>query len=139
MLLFILIIFSHLLPFQITFLSPNYSFQGVANVVAELCWIRNLLLELDCPLSKASIVYCDNISSVYLAQNPVKHQRTKHIELDIHFVREKVALGQVKVLHVPSSLQFADVFTKGLPRSLFTDFRTSLTVRTPHAQTEGEY
>lgn len=119
--------------------SSEAEYKGVANSVAELCWIRNLLLELDCPLTKASIVYCDNVSSVYLTQNPVKHQRTKHIELDIHFVREKVALGQVKVFHVPSSLQFADVFTKGLPRSLFTDFRSRLTVRTPHASTEGEY
>ena len=114
-------------------------YKGVANVVAELCWIRNLLLELDCPLNKASIVYCDNISSVYLTQNPVKHQRMKHIELDIHFVREKVALGEVKVLHVPSSLQFTDVFTKGLPRSLFTEFRSSLTVRTLDASAEGGY
>lgn len=64
-------------------------------------------------------------------QNPVKHQRTKHVELDLHFVREKVALGQVKVFHVPSALQFADVFTKGLPRSLFKDFRSSLTIRPP--------
>lgn len=119
--------------------SSEAEYKGVANVVAELCWIRNLLLELDCPLSKASIVYCDNISSVYLTQNPVKHQRTKHIELDIHFVREKVALGEVKVLHVPTSLQFADIFTKGLPRSLFTDFRDSLTVRTPDASAEGGY
>ena len=50
------------------------------------------------------------------------------IEIDIHFVRDKVAIGEVKVLFVPSSLQFADVFTKGIPTSLFNKFRTSLTV-----------
>jgi hypothetical protein len=59
----------------------------------------------------------------------VHHRRTKHIEIDIHFVREKVALGQVRVLHVPSSHQFADIMTKGLPVQLFTDFRSSLCVR----------
>ncbi|XP_014660319.1 uncharacterized protein LOC106804192 [Setaria italica] len=57
--------------------------------------------------------------------NPVHHQRMKHIEIDIHFVREKVALGEVRVLHVPSSHQFADIMTKGLPSPLFTEFRSS--------------
>ena len=50
---------------------------------------------------------------------------TKHIEIDIHFVRERVAFGQVWVLHVPSAYQYADIFTKGLPRQLFLDFRSS--------------
>lgn len=117
--------------------SSEAEYKGVANTVAELCWLRNLMLELHCNITKASIVYCDNISSVYLASNPVKHQRTKHIELDIHFVREKVAIGEVKVIHVPSSLQYADIFTKGLPTSLFNEFRSSLTVRNPDASTEG--
>lgn len=104
-------------------------YKGVANTVAELTWIRNLLIELHLPITNASVVYCDNISSVYLSTNPVKHQRTKHIELDIHFVRDKVAIGEVKVLH--ASLQYADIFTKGLPCSLHKEFRTSLTVCKP--------
>jgi len=74
-------------------------------------------------------VHCDNISAIYLSDNPVQHQRTKHIEMDIHFVREKVARGQIRVLHVPSRYQIADIFTKGLPRILFEDFRDSQ--RTP--------
>jgi hypothetical protein len=56
-----------------------------------------------------------------MSRNPVHHKRTKHIEFDIHFVREKVAVGEVRVLHVPSARQLADVFTKGLPSSLFFD------------------
>ncbi|XP_021854633.2 uncharacterized mitochondrial protein AtMg00810-like [Spinacia oleracea] len=112
-------------------------YRGVANVVAEACWLHNLLLELHCPLRQATIVYCDNASAIYLSNNPVQHQRTKHVEMDIHFVREKVALGQVWVLHVPSRYQFADIFTKGLPRQLFLDFRSSLSVRPPPATTAG--
>ncbi|GKE78610.1 ribonuclease H-like domain-containing protein [Tanacetum coccineum] len=81
--------------------------------------IRNLLRELHSPLSSATLVYCDNVSAVYLSCNPVQHQRTKHIEIDIHFVRDLVATGEVRVLHVPSRYQFADIFTKGLPSSLF--------------------
>lgn len=117
--------------------SSEAEYKGVANTVAELSWLRNLMLELQCLILNASIVYCDNISSVYLATNPVKHQRTKHIELDIHFVREKVAIGEIKVIHVPSSLQYADIFTKGLPTSLFNEFRSSLTVFDPDASTVG--
>ena len=84
----------------------------MANAVAECSWLRQLLQELLCDIPKATIVYCDNVSAVYLSANPVHHRRTKHIELDIHFVREQVALGRVRVLHVPTAQQFADVMTK---------------------------
>ena len=96
-----------------------------------------MLLELHYPIQKATLVYCDNVSAIYLSGNPVQHQRTKHIEMDIHFVHEKVARGEVRVLHVPSRYQIADIFTKGLPRVLFNDFRDSLSIREPPASTEG--
>ncbi|KAJ9564143.1 hypothetical protein OSB04_000109 [Centaurea solstitialis] len=117
--------------------SAEAEYRGVANAVAETTWIRNLLFELHNPLSRASVVFCDNVSAVYLSNNPVQHQRTKHIEIDIHFVREKVRLGHIKVLHVPSSMQYADIFTKGLSRELFQSFRSSLRVCPPPAQTAG--
>ena len=103
-------------------------YHGVANVVSETCWIRNLLLEIHFPIHTATLVYCDNVSVVYLSGNPIHHQRTKHIEMDIHFVREKVQRGQVRVLHVPSRYQIADIFTKGLPQILFDDSHSSLSV-----------
>ncbi|KAJ9552074.1 hypothetical protein OSB04_016119 [Centaurea solstitialis] len=98
---------------------------------AELCWIRNLLLELRYPIRRASLVYTDNVSAMYLSGNPVQHQRTKHVEVDIHFVRELVRRGYVRVLHIPSRHNFSDIFTKGLPRVLFEDFRSSLSLRDP--------
>ncbi|GJW65041.1 ribonuclease H-like domain-containing protein [Tanacetum coccineum] len=118
--------------------STEAEYRGVVNVVAETCWLRNLLRELHTPLSFATLVYCDNVSAVYLSSNLVQHQRTKHIEIDIHFVRDLVATGQVRVLHVPSRYQFADIFTKGLPTALFEEFRSSLSVRCPPAQTAEE-
>ena len=78
--------------------------------------------------SKSTLVYCDNVSAVYLSTNPVQHQRTKHVEIDLHFVRDRVAIGDVRVLHVPTTSQFADIFTKGLPSSTFSEFRSSLNV-----------
>ncbi|GJU10383.1 ribonuclease H-like domain-containing protein [Tanacetum coccineum] len=117
--------------------SAEAEYRGVANAVAETCWLRNLLRELHTPLSTATLVYCDNVSAVYLSSNPVQHQRTKHIEIDIHFVRDLVAAGHIRVLHVPSRYQYADVFTKGLPTVLFDEFRSSLSVRSSPAQTAG--
>jgi len=109
--------------------SAEAEYRAVANGVAEASWLRQLLHELHIPLRRATIVYCDNVSAVYMSSNPVQHQRTKHIEIDLHFVREKVAMGAVRILHVPTTSQFTDVFTKGLPSSVFTEFRSSLNVR----------
>jgi hypothetical protein len=96
-----------------------------------------LLQELHVIIDKATVIYCDNISAVYLSENPVHHRRTNHVELDIHFVREKVALGQFKVLHIPTRQQIADIMTKGLPTPLFNEFRNSLCIRSSDASTEG--
>ncbi|GJU36663.1 ribonuclease H-like domain-containing protein [Tanacetum coccineum] len=119
--------------------SAEAEYRGVANVVAETAWLRNLLRELHSPLSTATLVYCDNVSAAYMSANPVQHQRTKHIEIDIHFVRDMVTAGQVRVLHVPSRFQYADIFTKGLPSALFEEFRSSLSIRPPPALTAGAY
>jgi hypothetical protein len=82
-----------------------------------------------CTLSRATLVYCDNISAIYLSTNLVQHQRTKHVEIDLHFVRERVAVRDVRVLHDPMISQFADIFTKGLPSSVFSEeFRSSLNI-----------
>jgi hypothetical protein len=108
--------------------SAEAEYRDVANGVAEVTWLRQLLLELQAPLSRCTLVYYDNISAVYLSNNPVQHQRTKHVEIDLHFVREKVAIGQVCVLHVPTTSQFTDVFTKGLPSSVFEEFRSNLNI-----------
>nr|GFA17800.1 ribonuclease H-like domain-containing protein [Tanacetum cinerariifolium] len=99
--------------------SDEAEYRGVANVVAETVWICNLLCELHTPLFTATLVYCDNVSAVYMSTNTVQHQPTKHIEIDIHFVCDFVTLGQVRVLYVPSKFQYADIFTKGLPTALF--------------------
>ena len=81
---------------------------------------------LHSPLAKSTLVYYDNISAVYLSTNPVQHQRTKHVEIDLHFVRDRVTIGDVRVLHVPTTSQFADIFTKEMPSSTFSEFRSSL-------------
>nr|GEY30387.1 NBS-containing resistance-like protein [Tanacetum cinerariifolium] len=120
-------------------LRAEAEYRGVANAVAKTCWIWNLLHELHTPLSSVTIVYCNNVSAMYLSSNLVQHQHTKHIEIDIHFVWDLVATRQVRVLHVPSRFQYADIFTKGLPLALFDEFRDSLSVRFTPASTAREY
>ena len=117
--------------------SAEAEYRAVANCVAESCWLRQLLSELHRPPRRATLVYCDKVSDVYLSTNPIQHQRTKHVEIDLHFVRDRAALGDVKVLHVPTTSQFADVFTKGLSSSAFHDFRSSLNVFPGAVRTAG--
>jgi hypothetical protein len=118
--------------------STEAEYRAVANAVAEATWLRQLLTELHTPLRKTTLVYSDNVSAIYMSKNPVQHQRTKHVEIDLHFVRERVALGDIRVLHVPTTSQFADIFTKGLPTSVVTEFRSSLNVWAPADSTVGD-
>jgi hypothetical protein len=117
--------------------SAKTEYRVVANAVTEASWLCQLLTELQSPLRHASVVLCDNISAIYMASNPVQHQRTKHIEIDLHFAREHVACGDIRVLHVPTSSQYADIFAKGLLSSVLKEFMTSLNVRSTDDQTAG--
>jgi hypothetical protein len=96
--------------------SAEAEYRVVANGVAEATWFRQLLHELHSPLTTSTLVFCDNVSAVYLSTNPVQHQRTKHVEIDLHFVRERVAYGAVRVLHVPTTSQFPTSSPRGFRR-----------------------
>jgi hypothetical protein len=108
--------------------SADAEYRAIANGVAEATWLRQLLHELQTPPSWFTLIYCDNVSAVYLFTNPVQHQRIKHVEIDLHFVLEKVVIGQVRVLHVSTISQFADIFMKALPSSVFNEFWSSLNI-----------
>jgi hypothetical protein len=100
----------------------------VANDMVKACCIRQLLVELHSPLPRATLIYCDNVSTVYLSTKPVQHQHTKHVEIDLHFIYERVTVEDIRILHVPMISQFADIFTKGLLSSIFLKFRSSLNI-----------
>jgi hypothetical protein len=108
--------------------SAEVEYRVVANGMAEACWLRQILQDLHAPLMKSTLIYC-NISTVYLSTNPIQHQCMKHIRIDLHFVREHMAISDVHVLHVPMTSQFADIFMKGVPTSLFLEFRYSINIR----------
>lgn len=102
-------------------------YRSMAHATSELLWIQSLLKELNISFSKPCL-YCDNASAVALSYNPVLHARTKHLELDIHFVREKVVANELQVMHVPAASQIADALTKPLSSSLFCATRAKLNV-----------
>jgi hypothetical protein len=107
--------------------STEAEYRSMANTTAELIWIQSLLQELCIPYHPPTLL-CDNLSAVSLAHNPVLHARTKHMELDIHFVREKVLSRQLQVLHVPATDQLADPLTKPLSPSNYSTIRSKLKV-----------
>ena len=71
-------------------------------------------------------LYCDKKAAINIAHNPVHHDRTKHVEVDRHFIKEKIEDGSICIPHVPSSEQTADILTKGLPRPLFEKMTNKL-------------
>ena len=101
--------------------STESEYKALADTVAELTWLQALLGELGVKQSSAPILWCDNLGATYLSANPVFHARTKHIEVDFHFVREKVTKGKLQVQFISTHDQIADIFTKSLltPRFLF--------------------
>ena len=101
-------------------------YRALAHVCAETVWIAHLFFDIRLPLHRPITLYCDNLSTTYMASNPVFHARTKHIELDYHFVRERVVSGSHIVRFVPSADQTADIFTKGLHKHRFEFLRSKL-------------
>ncbi|PNX54637.1 histone deacetylase [Trifolium pratense] len=107
--------------------SAEAEYRSLAHVTAEILWIQTLLQELLVP-STTPLVLCDNQSAVALAHNPVLHARTKHMEIDLFFVREKVLAKQLQVVHIPGTDQWADLFTKPLSSAKFLALRPKLNV-----------
>lgn len=87
-------------------------YQAMAHGTCEIFWIRSILVELGFEETVHSSLFCDNKSAIMLSFDSVLHERTWHIEVDIHFIREKVRIGIVRPSFVSSSQQLADMFTK---------------------------
>ncbi|XP_060964985.1 retrovirus-related Pol polyprotein from transposon RE2 [Cannabis sativa] len=104
--------------------SAEAEFRSVAHGICEIIWIKRLLEELKSSQSSPMKLYCDNKAAIAIAHNPVLHDRTKHVEVDKHFTKEKIESGQVCMPYVSSEDQVADIFTKGLCKKQF-DFLTS--------------
>ena len=87
---------------------------GAAVAACEAVWLKRILKDLGIPIKDLTSLYYDNMSSTYLARNPVLHTRTKHIEVHYHFIREHVLARDVDLQHISMNLQTTDIFTKAL-------------------------
>ena len=106
--------------------SAEAEFRAMAQGICEGIWLNRLLEELRVPLKHPMVLYCDNQAAISIAKNPVHHDRTKHVEIDRHFIKEKIEEGVFKVSYTPTNCQTADILTKALARVNFEDLTEKL-------------
>ena len=99
--------------------SAEAEYRSMAQATRELKWLRRLMHDLGAPQLQPSKLFCDSKYAIYIAANPVFHERTKHIESDSHQVRDEIEDGQLETVHVRTTEQLADVLTKALGRIQF--------------------
>jgi hypothetical protein len=108
--------------------SSEAEYRSLSFAACELQWLLYLLHDLQITCTKPAVLYCDNESAIHIASNPVFHERTKHFEIDCHFVRDRVQQGAFKLLPISTKSQLADFFTKALPPKSFNTFISKLSL-----------
>ncbi|KAK7393209.1 hypothetical protein VNO78_21739 [Psophocarpus tetragonolobus] len=117
--------------------SSEAEYHALASTTCEIQWLTFLLENLSVPFLRPSLLFCDNDSVLQIASNEVFHERTKHIDINCHIIRDKTASGLIKLLPISSSMQLAHLFTKPLSPHLFHVSCSKLGILNIHSQLEG--
>ncbi|XP_021998852.1 secreted RxLR effector protein 161-like [Helianthus annuus] len=115
--------------------SAEAEYRAMASTVSEVLWIRFLVSEVGEPMQGATTLFCDNQAARHIANNPVFHERTKHVEMDCYFVRERIESKEVQPVHIDSKLQIADLLTKSLGAHHLKGLLVKLGIKDLHAPT----
>ena len=99
--------------------STEVEFQALALGICEGMWLTRICNELRIPIESSMKVLCDNQSTISIAKNPMHHEKTKHVEIDRHFIKEKIEENIVGLSHIPTGHQTTDILTKSLARKPF--------------------
>jgi hypothetical protein len=115
--------------------SAEAEYRAMSNAVSEILWMRWLLSELDMAPVGPTQLFCDNQAARHIANNPVFHERTKHVEMDCYFVRERVDSMEICPMPIDTKDQIADVLTKALGANTLRFLLCKLGVRDLHSPT----
>ena len=118
--------------------SAESEYRAMATVTSEIVWLIALLGTFGHIHKEPTFLYCDNKAALHIAANLVFHERTKHIEIDCHFMREKNQDGVIKTFHVPTRHQLADLFTKPLSQRKFLYLLSKMNLINIYVPLEGE-